>query len=296
MNELSTYVLYHSADFDGIFSREIARHFMPHAELIGWNYGDPVPALPPESLVYMIDICIDEIMTRPNLIWIDHHASAINKWKDVPISGLRVDGVAACRLAWQWFTLRPFLAGKESYIKRELPEPDAVRLAGEYDVADYRDHNVKLFQYGLRSMDLTPTDWKNLLAYGSSAHPHIGRILERGRVAMAYALKENEALINRCGFTAQFQGLTVLACNSYAHSDVFKAKLTPEHDACMVYYFTGKEWAVSLYRAPGKEHIDLSEIASHYGGGGHKGACGFKLPMGPVFYDRKQNEFCIQNL
>src|SRR5262245_35335691 len=37
--------------------------------------------------------------------------------------------------------------------------------------------------------------------------------------------------------------------------------------------------------APGKEHHDLSEIAKRYGGGGHRGACGFrtsKLPLAPV--------------
>ena len=37
---MKTTVIHHSADFDGIFCREIARKFLPDAELIGWDFGD----------------------------------------------------------------------------------------------------------------------------------------------------------------------------------------------------------------------------------------------------------------
>lgn len=48
--------------------------------------------------------------------------------------------------------------------------------------------------------------------------------------------------------------------------------------------FDGRKWDVSLYHADGKEQHDLSLIAVKYGGGGHRGACGFrsdKLPFLP---------------
>jgi nanoRNase/pAp phosphatase (c-di-AMP/oligoRNAs hydrolase) len=45
--------------------------------------------------------------------------------------------------------------------------------------------------------------------------------------------------------------------------------------------FDGKQWRVSLYHAPSKEHHDLSKIAVKYGGGGHRGACGFKTDKLP---------------
>jgi len=41
-------------------------------------------------------------MERPGLVWIDHHKSAIEKY-GATTPGYRIDGVAACRLAWQWF-------------------------------------------------------------------------------------------------------------------------------------------------------------------------------------------------
>jgi hypothetical protein len=50
-----TTVIYNSADFDGIFCREIARKFLPQAELIGWNFGDPkIPV--PKGAFYILDL------------------------------------------------------------------------------------------------------------------------------------------------------------------------------------------------------------------------------------------------
>ena len=43
---MKTTVIYHSADFDGIFCREIARYFLPKSELIGWDFGDEPVRLP----------------------------------------------------------------------------------------------------------------------------------------------------------------------------------------------------------------------------------------------------------
>jgi len=49
----------------------------------------------------MLDISIPGLMMHQDLIWIDHHKSAMEKWDNGP-EGYRIDGVAACRLAWQW--------------------------------------------------------------------------------------------------------------------------------------------------------------------------------------------------
>ena len=43
---MKTTVIHHSADYDGIFCREIARKFLPDAELIGWDFKDEPLAVP----------------------------------------------------------------------------------------------------------------------------------------------------------------------------------------------------------------------------------------------------------
>lgn len=101
-------VIYHRADFDGLFCREIAKKFLPDAELIGWDYGDAKLPFPSEGTVYVLDLspeCFESVpQHQERLIWIDHHKSAIEKFP-ATIPGYRIDGVAACRLAWQWFYL-----------------------------------------------------------------------------------------------------------------------------------------------------------------------------------------------
>jgi len=160
-----TTVIYHSADFDGIFCREIARKFIGNEDVtyIGWNCGDaPIP-VPADGPIYIMDLPADEplgfkfsagkpipqeLYTR--IIWIDHHGSSIAS-HPTGIPGYRIDGVAACRLAWQWFdtlqrntgtacgfpigtTSTTILATKQDFVARKVSEPLAVRLAGEYDI------------------------------------------------------------------------------------------------------------------------------------------------------------------
>ena len=157
-------VIYHSADYDGIFCREIARKAMPHARLIGWDYGDPVPNVSLDEELYMLDISVDALMEHPKLIWIDHHKTAIEKYPDT-IHGRRIDGVAACRIAWQWFFGGDkYGTALADFVNRDVIEPYAVRLAGEYDVFDHRDPDTKAFQLGLRAHDPSEGVWASFLA------------------------------------------------------------------------------------------------------------------------------------
>lgn len=156
---------------------------------------------------------------------------------------------------------------------RDVNEPIAVRLAGEYDIWDKRDPDAELFQYGLRSQELTVQNWNDML---SGATPT--KLLIQGKALQYAQTKQNADIITHYGFTTHFEGLTFLACNHARYnSHLFTAGLKPEHDACLGFKFNGngKDWEVSLYHAPGKEHHDLSQIAVKHGGGGHRGACGF---------------------
>lgn len=284
-------VIHHSADFDGLFSREVARHeFGDSADYIGWDYGDPIPVVPSEvGQLYMIDISVDGLMDDPRLIWIDHHKSAMDKFSPA-IKGYRIDGVAACRLACQWF-LHRFGSGnaggaaefvkfpeKVNYVDRTVFEPYALRLAGEYDIWDRRDPDAELFQHGLRSRDLTQEVWDTLL-WSSCGYGLAKELLGDGRAVQYAKTKENESIAKHFAFTIEFEGMKFCAINAARYnSHLFTAGLKPEHDGCFGFNFDGKQWRVSLYHAPGKEHHDLSKIAVKYGGGGHRGACGFKVP------------------
>jgi oligoribonuclease NrnB/cAMP/cGMP phosphodiesterase (DHH superfamily) len=179
-------VIHHSADYDGVFCREIARKFLPNSTLIGWDFGQAKIQFPENGRVYVLDLSPDclEVMSDDQLsrlIWIDHHKSSIEKWKSFEIQGYRIDGVAACRLTWQWFSnptaFEDGLPNKDQFMGRKVPEPLAVTLAGEYDV--WQHENSKgddiTFQFGLDSE--IGLDWNALLTIG-----HTGYVARRNSV------------------------------------------------------------------------------------------------------------------
>lgn len=280
-----TVVIYHKSDFDGIFCREIALKFLGDdgVDYLGWEYGEPAPPILPDQQLYILDLSVDALMTHPKLIWIDHHKTAIEKYP-ATIPGYRIDGVAACRLAWQWFSRRGErgnMPERDSYIGRDVEEPLAVRLAGEYDIWDKRDPDADLFQHGLRSQPLAKGEWEALL---EDDDEFIERLLEQAIVVKYAKAAENESIIEKNGFTIQWEGLTFLCCNAGSYnSHLFTAGIKPEHEGLLGFCLRANgRWTVSLYGVPHRPDVDLSGIAAKYGGGGHRQACGFtvdKLPF-----------------
>jgi hypothetical protein len=185
-------VIYHNQDLDGWMSAAIVKYWYeslypgktvhlgdivldPDDEkgrslnFIGWNYGDPIPDLSPYDQVIMCDISfppttMSALYTDKNkeLIWIDHHISAISDSiapaddkirydRDgspvtVPYNeakGLRYTQYAACELTWKYF-----------FPDKEMPE--IVRQLGRYDCfghkGTYEEQLILEFQYGARAL------------------------------------------------------------------------------------------------------------------------------------------------
>lgn len=218
-------VIYHKSDYDGIFCREIAHKFLGDAiTYTGWDFGDRPVLIPPKGTIYILDLPVDRVFglqyldgglcspaneamqfrdkVAPRIIWIDHHKSSIETHPtDIP--GYRIDGVAACRLAWQWFTLKPCgprdaiaLCDKDNFVSRNVIEPLAVRLAGEYDIWDHRGDGDVEFQFGLDAEKAIK--WEILLRdtnpeYENPRTPYISGILDRGGAAMRCYAKRDAA-------------------------------------------------------------------------------------------------------
>lgn len=289
---MRTLIIYHKADWDGLFSREICRkHFGDTAEYLGWDYGDPVPQVDADRDVVMVDISVDGLMTHPRLTWIDHHKSAMEKYGDA-IDGWRIDGVAACRLAWQWFFGIDPEAGtptKEMFVNREVVEPYAVQLAGEYDIWDKRNPDCDTFQHALRSQPLTDHIWRELLRTDVEETFQIQHslimaqtLMPLGRAIQFSSDEANASLARDVAFELEWEGLRFIAINKpRGNSRTFAAVVQPTHDALLTFYWQRNKWRISLYHAPHRTDLDLSQIAVKHGGGGHRGACGFEAKTLP---------------
>ena len=289
------YVIYHSADLDGIASREVARYFLESSnqpvEFIGWDYGMDVPAIPEDCELYMVDIHVPALMSHPKLIWIDHHISAIERFPET-IKGIRISGVAACRLTYQWLIcnghdLPPAaeygLPIKENgrivdYTPTMVQEPTAIRLLGQYDVHDLRNPDVEAFQFGMKAINPDQVQWGDLIR---SRLGLVRQILDEGYKFKNFADANNSRIALTQSFDLRWQGLNFLALNAaYYNSGMFKAAIKPHHDALLGFKRLPDRWSVSLYHIDGKEDVQLLPIVTKFEfngtrGGGHAGACGF---------------------
>ena len=308
-------VIHHSADDDGQFSGAIARHFLGGEEstiYAPWDYGDPIPpAVMDADVIYMIDVRVASVLydraLLPKVILIDHHKSTIDEFspfRDMFLGWYCIDGVAACRLAWQWFTKMnqdnfPVL---EDFAEGRVTEPEIVRLAGLWDVWDHRDPKTSLFHYGWLSMDDAEkrASWAmSFSGYDQGlATMTLENILRRGEIAMA-AIRHNEGYAATNAHTVQWEGINWLVMNSANRgSQQFQSKVdTSIHQGLLRWCFNGTQVEVSLYSIGEWEdgQPDFSRIALKYGGGGHRGACGFKsgLTWPTIFYsdDNRRVDF-----
>lgn len=302
-------VVYHRADWDGLLSNEVCKFFLPNTfekvDSYGWDYGLPVPKELPGDYdsIFIVDLSVPELMDRPRIpnrvVWIDHHLSAIEKYDlltdDDPFAGLRVDGVGACRLCWHYFSRengeRWSAPTKTDFFERRIVEPRLIRLAGEYDVFDHRDPDAITLQYGLTA--ITDQEFGYLIQqqFGVFLPPEVPRMnylevaLSAGHNARRYQEKTDAMLVKQFSGDVFFEGLKFLAANGVKGSLAFTAALRPDHDALMAWRYSAESGkvVVSLYNPPGKDH-DLAAIAKRYGGGGHRGACGFRVSIESMAY------------
>lgn len=293
----TTLVLHHSADFDGLASRAVAHKVLGDtADYLGWDYGQPLPDLTPYSTVYMIDISLPIEVMRANhhkIILIDHHKTlidAVTPFKDSFKGYYCIDGVAACRLAWQYLIASAALIDahdkslpvKEDYtsIPSNVTEPYAIELLGRYDIWDKRLPDVDLFQLGIQA-ESSPA-WDLLLGDGPVGASLVAVITANGRIIQRYTDTVNAQIATERGFDLQWEGfywrcLNTARCNSMT----FTAALRPEHDGCLAYHWNGKHWKFSFYGVPHKPDLDLSVVAKKHGGGGHKQAAGAQMSSLP---------------
>jgi oligoribonuclease NrnB/cAMP/cGMP phosphodiesterase (DHH superfamily) len=265
--------IYHSADFDGLCSGFIIRHFFPNAKMIGYDYGQDFPwdEITENTVVIMADVSLPrEGMERLNetcdhLFWIDHHESAIKENKGLRISGLREVGVAACELTWKYLR------------QNNEAVPKTVRMLGKYDVGDFSLPIVH-FQYGMRMFhelqDVMSEYW-DLLVLDSDSY-FLRDVQASGKSAckchLSYVSKVQSATCE----TVNFHGVKFHASNSPLAGTLMSQEVVDydEYDGCMTYFrMSSGEWKVSIYTK--SEDLNMAEIASSMGGGGHKKAAGF---------------------
>ncbi len=292
-----TIVFYHSADFDGWSSGAIVLRKFPNAKAIPINYpvldqkeklAKILSVIETGDTVYVVDFSFSpqtfkEINEKvKELIWIDHHVSAINSCEseEFQTNGLLSTEYAACELTWLYLMegFKTIDAYSDEYYN-SLPLPYSIRLLGRYDLwkHDY-DKNIVPFQMGMKSCFSMATDskWVKILDNSSEFIEHI---IERGNIISDYLENNDYKVAKSYAFEAEIEGNKVVALNMRSGgSSIFKNIFQKEiHSFCVSFLLLPtQKWVVAMY-SENNNSIDLSKIAEKYGGGGHKNAAAFTI-------------------
>ena len=265
-------------------------------ECIPINYDVPFPfeKINKNEKVYIVDYSIlPEEMDRlfeitSNVTWIDHHKSAIERYKDYDkeIRGVRYDGVAGCMLTFCYLHFMT-QAGEGDIIPFELNmvqyAPLFTKLIADYDVwtFEYGDQ-TREFEKGFSLYPHEPTDqiWGDLFDQylfindKSEKDNLTKKIAKEGHLLIKYRRAMMKSYCKANGFEAMLENsYKVYAVNmAMMSSDDFVIDNVDDYDLLVGFSCDGHQWRYSFRSA--KEKIDCAKIAERYGGGGHVGAAG----------------------
>ena len=325
------YVIYHAVDADGWASATIVGHRLgfDRIQFLSHNNGWRCPLqrlnsrrkpIPEGSLVFVLDVSLsrtamDWLNDKCDLVWIDHHASAIEELPSYP--GKQVIATdqyqtAACYLTWE-------------YMFPDKEAPAIIKILAGGDVRDNRlgphfhwaNEALRMFdpRPGFRSYNFL---WKPLLEDDAMLDPeNMGafheHMLERypkyhpgtgypsdyeisfetmmidGRILHQHSKQEFEIYAKNHGYDTTFPLLdkdgvelsryNVLACNrGNVPMDILDSRVDYEQHEFGVVYSHRRQGHTKVSLVSFQPDMDVSIIAKRFGGGGHVAAAGFVWP------------------
>ena len=300
-------IIYHRVDMDGHASAAIiAHHFKWQVTFVPYTYGDEIneqwfKQFTSKDMVYVVDVIphsIENMIKLTSMVarlnWIDHHKTSYNRYlelkdkfdhKKLDVMVEPNSGIAACQLTWK------FMQGLTA-------TPYGIELLGWYDVWDKEYEAVDFFQYGTRKVyDINlsvdhPENvkyWDNVFSKGQEQFVHL--ILNMGvdelerikNVNIEKMKTSREGIIELADGSELNCIISDNVSGSMAFESVYKSGKHNVMVALKAQLLKGIV-IVSLYGIEEDiPEIDLSEIAKSFGGGGHRYACGFEVPMQQLF-------------
>ncbi len=261
----SIVILYHADCSDGLGAAWAAwKKFGASATYIPVaNQASPPPGLKNKE-VYLVDYCFPKAITKKLIAMnkrvtaIDHHVS--NKeavfLTHKPLFALHHSGSI---LAWKYFhpgkTAPLYLRYVEDADLWKLKMPHAKAFVAS---RPFLPQYIKTASSFIKSFERTNFRKKFFAD---------GELLLKYQRALIYEILQNKELVI-------FRGKRALAVNSPVFTDDLASIMYAEKPMAIVWHQKRNSKKVSL-RSDGS--VDVSKIAAHFGGGGHKRASAFKI-------------------
>lgn len=264
--------------------------------------------------IYIVDYSItpeDAIIVlnrNISIIWCDHHKTAIeayekhpdfeyiepSTWDDPDIKEIKYKhndnftGVVSYKWSGAgliYIVLQPLLvaANVDPIIISNIAS--IAHLVSIYDTWNHTNiehwNMAYAFNNGTRLYNLNPTEnkWDEIFKDINI----VSRIISEGEIVIKITDIQNKITADAYCGTLNWEGYNFCTINKLGNSNMVNSAFNPStHDAVLCFMYSPKEgvFKVSMYSndklsEEQKEHLDLSQIAVKYNGGGHKHACGF---------------------
>ncbi len=259
-------VIYHANCTDGFGAAYAAWKLLgDRAEYHAAKHGEPPPDVTGKNVV-VLDFSYDNATTKrlmkeaKSFLVIDHHKSAVVELHDVTCTRFDMNHSGAM-LAWKFFH-----PGKES--------PRLIKFIEDRDLWRWEIPYSKEFS---AAFDMVPFDFEEFDKYLDDSA--VDNAQERGAYILAYS-KTVISKIAKQAVPRKMDGKDVLVVNSSHWMSEIGAALSPKCDFAVIWFYDHDTRQVKVSLRAHHEDSDVSEIAKKYGGGGHRKAAGFNLPVG----------------
>jgi oligoribonuclease NrnB/cAMP/cGMP phosphodiesterase (DHH superfamily) len=253
---------------------------------------------------WMLDL--QHVIDPKNIVWIDHHESAIQKFNksplaDTPLDGIRFIGLSGCELAWIYSQgWREKTPGKMVNINRDAGDldftdiydieiPKAVALIGDFDCWRKQFKESDFLVLGIESVwnkCLLTIDW-GVKFWDSMLHNKeniIDIFVARGKIIKEYVDSQNRDHVLKGAFAChirKFADVKAVALNTDSIGSWVFDCVKDKFEVGLVFHYIYRnksaKMSFSIYRLGlnKTKKIDVAKIAESFGGGGHADAAGF---------------------
>lgn len=262
--------IYHANCCDGMGAAWIVRKALGNdVDFIPATYQEEPPEVAGKDVIivdfsYKRDVMADMAEEATSITVIDHHKTAEAELSPLLAIGV-VDGIfdmekSGAMLAWEWFF-------------PHTEPPTLIHHIQDRDLWRFELEGTKEIQASLYSYPMEFDVWDQLMKMDLAELRKEGEAINRAHMKNINGLVEY--LVQR-QIIAGYE-VPVLNCNYMFASDAGNIMANGEPFSA-TYYDTQENRKYSL-RSSKDGGIDVSAIAAKFGGGGHKNAAGFKLPL-----------------
>ena len=266
-NDKKIVVIYHMPCQDGFSSAWVLwTKFKDRASYIPYIHGNSPVADFTGKTIYFCDVVypmpiLKKLMKKNRVIVLDHHISRKAETESAHEHRYGTDH-SGVGLAWEYF-----------YPKK--PIPHLLKLIEEEDLWKFKTKNGKQITAPLKLVPFEFEAWGKFVR--AVQNPKTRRkIMDQGKVILQY----REALIRIAVDNAnlvEFEGIKAYAVSSVLfNSEICNALIKRLPPIGITWTARAGRLGVSL-RSDGT--VDVSKLAAKYGGGGHRQASAFNLPL-----------------